>query len=130
VKKNKKIYYIKAIIYAYISGECICTYFYLIHINILQLLIFILEIYCLNSFRMSGLTIYSGPRLMPSVRFLVAIMCFLATLIQYTQRINMSVAIVCMVSFNCLQYLAKILFTFKYYLFLSGQSHSSRHFEK
>ena len=36
--------------------------------------------------------------MVPSVRFLLAIMCFLATLIQYTQRINMSVAIVCMVN--------------------------------
>lgn len=39
-----------------------------------------------------------NPRLFPSVRFTLAIMCFLATLIQYTQRINMSVAIVCMVN--------------------------------
>lgn len=39
-----------------------------------------------------------NPRLVPSVRFLLAILCFLGTLIQYTQRINMSVAIVCMVN--------------------------------
>jgi len=39
-----------------------------------------------------------NPRLIPSVRILLAIMCFSATLIQYTQRINMSVAIVCMVN--------------------------------
>jgi len=38
------------------------------------------------------------PRLIPSTRFLLALLVCLGFLVQYAQRVNMSIAIVCMVT--------------------------------
>jgi hypothetical protein len=41
---------------------------------------------------------FKGTRLFPSIRFLIAILLFFGYATQYTQKTNMSVAIVCMIN--------------------------------